>query len=165
MLQRFFRHFIASYWQAQRQFPASVRAAITRAIARSEMQHAAELRFVVEAALSPTQLLQRMTARERALEVFSALRVWDTEHNSGVLIYVLLGDHAVEIVADRGIARRLREQDLWPPVMARLQQAFAAGQVEAGAVAAVEMVGEHLIRHFPVNGPNPDELPDDVSLI
>jgi uncharacterized membrane protein len=165
MLGRYIRHFFASYWQVQRQFPAAVQHTITQAIVSAEKQHAAEMRFVIEAALTPLQLLHRVTPRERALEVFSQLRIWDTRHNNGVLIYVLLGDHAIEIIADRGIHQRVQEQNAWPPIIENLQQAFTAQQYQAGAVAAVEAVAQHLSSHFPPNENKQNELSDDVSML
>lgn len=165
MLTRFIRHFIASYWQVRQQFPAGVQHAITQAIQNAELRHAAEIRFVVEAALSPLQLLQRVTPRERALEVFSRLRVWDTESNNGVLIYVLLGDHAIEIIADRGIQSCVREANAWPPIIDSMQQAFHAHQYQAGAVAAVDAVSDCLGSYFPRGGNDQNELPDKLSML
>ena len=165
MLKRFFQHVIASYGQVQRQFPQRTRQAIAKATEEAESLHRGEIRFVVEAALSPSQLMHGLTPRERALEVFSQLRIWDTEQNCGVLIYVLLGDHAVEIVADRGIQQRVKEQLAWPPILESLQQAFAAGRYEAGAVQAIHGVARHLQQHFPLDGPNPDELSNDMGLM
>lgn len=165
MLGRFIRHFLASYWQVRQQFPVAVQQAITQSIARSETRHAAEMRFVIEAALSPLQLLQGVTARERALEIFSQLRIWDTDCNNGVLIYVLLGDHAIEIIADRGIQRCVQETNAWPPIVESMKQAFKAQQYQAGAVAAVDAVSQCLINHFPPGGNDQNELSDDVRML
>jgi uncharacterized membrane protein len=165
MLGRFILHFFASYWQVRQQFPSATQQAITQAIVSAEAKHAGEMRFVIEAALTPLQLLQRVTPRQRALDVFSHLRIWDTEHNNGVLIYVLLGDHAIEIIADRGIQQRVQEQNAWPPVIESLQQAFAASQYQAGAVAAVDAVAQHLRSHFPRKGNDQNELPDEVRML
>jgi uncharacterized membrane protein len=165
MLQRFFRHFVAGYWQVQRQFPLRVRQAIGRATEQAEALHNGEMRFVVEAALNPFQIMHGVTPRERALEVFSLLRIWDTEQNAGVLIYVLLGDHAVEIIADRGIQQRVQEEQAWPPILANLQQDFAAGRYEAGAVAEIHGVSRHLQKHFPLHGANPNELSNEPGLL
>ena len=165
MLLRFIRHFMASYWQVRQQFPPVTQKAIMQAIASAETQHAAEMRFVIEAALTPLQLMQGVTPRQRALEVFSQLRIWDTEHNNGVLIYLLLGDHAIEIIADRGIQQRVQDQNAWPPIIDTLQQAFAAHQYQSGAVAAVEAVAQHLSSHFPRSDNDQNELSDDVSML
>ena len=165
MLGRFIRHFLASYWQVRQQFPLKVQQAISQAITHSESQHAAEMRFVVEAALSPLQLLQGVTSRERALDVFSEQRIWDTECNNGVLIYVLLGDHAIEIIADRGIQRCVQEANAWPPIIENLKQTFKMRQYQAGAVAAIDAVSRQLSTHFPRSGNDQNELPDNVSLL
>lgn len=165
MLDRFIRHFFASYWQVQQQFPPATQKAITQAIVSAEAMHAGEMRVVIEAALTPLQLLQGVTPCQRALDVFSQLRIWDTEHNNGVLIYVLLGDHAIEIIADRGIQQRVQEQNAWPPIIESLQQAFAAHQYQAGAIAAVAAVAQHLRSHFPRRGNDQNELPDDVRML
>ena len=165
MFKRLVRHFVASYWHVQRYFPTRTRARITRAIGRAESRHTAQMRFVVEASLTPHQLLHRVSARERALAVFSSLRIWDTAANNGVLIYVLLGDHAVEIIADRGVASQVDQAQTWVPILLQLQQAFAAGQYEAGALGAIDAVATELSRHFPSDGAHPDELPNAITLL
>src|SRR5690606_30956763 len=99
-------------------------------------------------------------ARDRAHEIFARLRVWNTEHNTGVLVYLLLADHAIEIVADRGVAAHVAEAE-WLPICERLRERFRRGEYEQGAIAGVEAVGELLARHFPADGrDNPAELPD-----
>lgn len=165
VILRLFRHFLASYWQVKRQFPASSLAAIKSAIQQAEVRHSGEIRFAIEAALSPAQLIRGMTSRERALEVFSLLHVWDTEHNNGVLIYVLLGDRAVEIIADRGIHARTGGSDTWQRIIATMQEAFAEGRFEAGAMNGVGVVAEELGKHFPLRSGDADELSDDVALL
>jgi uncharacterized membrane protein len=114
--------------------------------------------------LPPAQVVRDMTPRERALDVFSELRIWDTQNNSGVLIYLLLADRAVEIIADRGIHARTGSET-WQRIVGIMQDDFAAGRFEAGAVSGVAAVAEELTRHFPVTGANPDELPNDVTLL
>ena len=94
-----------------RAFPPSAMAAIEEAIAKSEREHSGELRFAVEPALDTSALLAGQSGRERALEVFSQLRVWDTEENNGVLIYLLLADRDIEIVADRGVNARVPQAE------------------------------------------------------
>lgn len=158
-LRRFLRHVFVPQWWAMRAFPPATLAAVEAAIAASELRHRGELRFVVEAALPPAQLFAGCTARTRAIELFSQLRVWDTEANSGVLIYVQLLDRKVEIVADRGIDARVG-QDFWNGVCARLQTAFHGGRFAAGALAAIDEIGAVLAAHFPPVGDNPNELPD-----
>ncbi|WP_136418286.1 TPM domain-containing protein [Herbaspirillum sp. ST 5-3] len=161
-ITRLFHHVAASYWQLRRQFPERSLAAIKSTIEEAESRHGGEIRFAVEAALQPAQILRGMTARERALEVFSLLRVWDTEHNNGVLIYVLLGDRAVEIIADRGIHGR---SGAWESIAHAMQDAFGRGNFESGSINGVRAVAHELITHYPVEGPKPDELPNDVELL
>lgn len=150
---------------AKRHFPAATLDAIQHAIAASEDQHLGEIVFAVEGSLALERVLRSHGARARAEEVFARLRVWNTEHNSGVLVYILLADHAIEIVADRGIAAKVA-QDEWQPVCALMQQHFARGEYGPGAIAGVHAIGALLIRHFPANGErNRDELPDRPVLL
>ena len=120
--------------------------------------------FAIEAALHPGQLLEDITAHERGLEVFSLLRVWDTKHYNGVPIYVLPADKAVEIIADRGIHARTTGNETWQRIVGVMQDAFAEGRFEAGAVADVVAVSEEPVKHFPSTGTNAGDLSDDVAL-
>ncbi|MBA3902639.1 MAG: hypothetical protein C0522_03035 [Rhodocyclaceae bacterium] len=156
---RIIRHLLAPQWSVGLAYPARTLAAIERAIAATEKTHDGELRFAVEAGLQLQALLRGQTARQRAVEVFSQLRVWDTEHNSGVLIYVQLIDRKVEILADRGISA-LVPQTEWNAVCRRMEQAFRKGEFEAGTIAAIEEISIRLARHFPSRDGNPNELPD-----
>ena len=163
---RWWRHLRCDDRTVARRFPAAALDGIEASIAKWEQRHSAELRFVIEADLSMRELWRGVTPRERALAVFSELRVWDTEHNAGVLVYVLWADHAAEIVADRGIAARVAQSE-WDRIMATMTAAFAAGRCQDGAVAAVEAIGELLARHFPADAreANPNELPDRPTLL
>ncbi|MBU6200042.1 MAG: TPM domain-containing protein [Xanthomonadaceae bacterium] len=153
------RHVLAE-GSARRQFPPRVLDAIRNAIVDGEKRHAGQVMFAVEGALPVRDLLRRRTPRQRAHEVFAHLRVWDTHHNAGVLIYVLLADHAIEILADRGIAARVGEAE-WKSVCVQMQQRFAAGEFERGAVEGVRAAGEILAKHFPADGSGKtNELPD-----
>ncbi len=160
MLARFFRHLWSAYWQARRVIPVAACSRITEAIGRAEQGHAGEICFVVEASLTPRQLLRQTSARERAVEVFAQMHVWDTAHNSGVLIYLLLADRAVEIVADRGL--HPRGDTCWSEAAEHIRQACRAGDAAAGCIDAIVAVGDFLRREFPADGPNPDELPNSV---
>ena len=135
-----------------------------RAITTTEREHGGELRFVVEHALPPLQLLQGLTARERALQVFGHLRIWDTEANNGILVYVLLAERAVEIVADRGIAHRV-PQAQWDELCLQLQSCFAQGRFRDGALLAVEASATLLRQHFPAAGARSNELSDQPVLL
>ncbi|HEY0230635.1 MAG TPA: TPM domain-containing protein [Dokdonella sp.] len=134
-------------------------------MAASEHRHSGEIVFAVEGSLPQAELLRGLESRRRAHEVFAHLRVWNTEHNTGVLVYVLLADHAIEIVADRGIAAKVAE-DEWRAVCTLMQQHFSAGNYEAGALAGVDAITQILMRHFPADGRrNADELPDRPVLL
>jgi uncharacterized membrane protein len=164
-LSRWIKHLLTTRWKMNQLFPEHSLAAIKTAIGTAEASHCGEIRFAIETALSPGQLWQGMTARERALEVFSLLRVWDTADNNGVLIYVLLADKAVEIIADRGIHQRTGGNQAWQRIIASMRDAFAAGRFEEGAVAGVGAVAEELVKHFPSTGANAGELLDDVVML
>jgi uncharacterized membrane protein len=133
--------------------------AIEQAIRDSESTHSGQIRFAVEAALDIGPLLRNQSARERAIDVFSFLRVWDTQHNNGVLVYLLLADRDVEIVADRGIARHVAS-DQWERVCRDMEAAFRAGRFEDGVLNGIRAVSGHLSRHHPGTGTRPNELPD-----
>lgn len=163
MLARLFHHIGCAYGYAHRLFPEAARREVAAAIERAEQGHAGEICFVVEASLTPLQLLRKLSARERALQLFADLHVWDTEHNSGVLVYLLLADHAVEILADRGL--HPAGADFWPQAVERFRRAFADGEATAGCVSAIDEIGDFLRRHFPAQGDNPDELPNPVRLL
>ncbi|HUD41442.1 MAG TPA: TPM domain-containing protein [Dokdonella sp.] len=156
---RWLRHLFAGDPVA-RHFPPATLDAIQRAIAAGERGHRGEVCFAVEGALPWRLVLSRLSVRERAAEVFAHLRVWDTRENTGVLIYVLLAEHAIEIVADRGIAARIGDAE-WQALCACIREHFAAGAFEAGAIAAVERANVLLAAQFPAEpDDNPDELPD-----
>jgi uncharacterized membrane protein len=123
------------------------------------VKHDGELRFAVEGGMHLASLWRGQSPRGRAIELFSQLRVWDTEHNSGVLIYVQLVDRTIEIVADRGINTKVA-QGSWDEICRRMESAFRRGQFEQGTLAAIDEVTALLARHFPAAGPNPNELPD-----
>jgi len=163
-LARICKHALVPHSWAVRPFPPALLGAIEAAIAASETRHSGELRFVVEGPLPTAVLLSGQTARQRAVDLFAQLRVWDTEHNSGVLIYVQLVDRKVEIVADRGIDVRVG-QAFWEAVCGRMLAAFRAGHFESGACAAIAEVTEVLAQHFPAGEENPNELPDQPVVL
>jgi uncharacterized membrane protein len=153
------KHLIIPDWWTKRAFGGGVLKRIEAAIAKSEKQHRGELRFAVEGGFDPHALLKRITPRERAIEVFSQLRVWDTVENGGVLIYVQLIDRDIEIVADRGISACV-SQDEWNAICARMETAFREGRFEAGALTGIDEVTALLARHFPACTADTNELPD-----
>ena len=162
---RLIRHAAATHWRTRALFPAATLDAIEQAIARAEKAHAGEIRFAIETALPPLHILQGVAPRARALEVFAALRVWDTELNNGALIYVQLADRVVEIVADRGFEGRVSPAQ-WEAVCRLMEEHFRAGRFEAGAIAGVEAAGTLLMRHFPHgSSPSRNQLPDRPTLL
>ncbi len=158
-LIRVMRHLSMGRAAVRRVFPPHVLKAIEQAIRATEQRHAGQIRFAVEASLELAPLLAGQTAQQRAIEVFSRLRVWDTEHNNGVLIYLLLADRDVEIIADRGIHVRLG-QEVWEGICREMEAEFRAGNFETGVLAGIHAVGEHLSRHFPAHGGKCNEMPD-----
>ncbi|HUW51499.1 MAG TPA: TPM domain-containing protein [Sulfuricella sp.] len=163
-IKRIIRHFLTFPWQARQAFPQRAMRAIEAAIKESETTHYGEIRFAVEAALDARSLLEGKGARDRAVEVFSQLRVWDTEHNNGVLIYLLLADRRVEIVADRGVHRDVGAQG-WEEICREMEQQFRLGRFEEGVVVGIQAVARHLVRHYPASGKNENELPDKPVLL
>ena len=158
-IKRIVRHLLATHWQVNRAFPRQTLIAIDRAIKASEAAHVGEIRFAVEGALDGTPLFKGQSARERAIDVFSQLRMWDTEHNNGVLIYLLLADRDVEIVADRGVHAKVGTQE-WEKICRAMETAFKQAHYEAGVVSGIQAVTQHLVVHFPAVGNDRNELPD-----
>jgi len=158
-IKRILRHLLTPLWRARRVFTRSALRSIEDAIRISEESHTGEIRFAIEAALDLFPVLRGLGARERAVEVFSELRVWDTEQNSGVLIYVLLADQDVEIVADRGIAACVPAPE-WARICREMEAAFRDERFEEGALAGIRAVGELLRHHFPSADGGADELPN-----
>jgi uncharacterized membrane protein len=149
---RFWRHLVSDHHTARRAFPPAVFDRIQQAIAEGERTHVGQVCFAVEAALPLSLVLQHENPRARALETFGRLRVWDTEHNSGVLVYVLLADRDVEIVADRGIHRKVGES-AWRKICETMETEFAKGRFEEGAIAGIQAISALLGRHFPRDKP------------
>jgi hypothetical protein len=156
---RFLRHLFSDRWSVRRAFPPAALKAIERAIGEGEARHDGELRFVVESMLHLGDLVRGVSPRDRAIGLFAHLRVWDTEHNSGVLIYVLLADRRVEIVADRGIDARIGAQG-WQAVCSTMQAAYRRGAFEEGSVAGVRAISDLLAAHFPRTADKKNELPN-----
>ncbi|MEK6749824.1 MAG: TPM domain-containing protein [Pseudomonadota bacterium] len=154
---RILRHLFMPPWRVRLAFPARTLRAIEAAIHECETTHAGEIRFAVESALPLFPLLRGQTARARALEVFAHLRVWDTEHNNGVLIYLLLADHDVEIIADRGVHARVGGE-AWEQICREMEVLFRDGKFEAGVLHGVREVSKQLVRFYPSRGPGPNEL-------
>lgn len=158
------RHFVTDHHSARRKFSPHALKRIQDAIAAGERLHAGQVRFVVEGSLPLGQVLRGLAPRERALELFGRLGVWDTEHNSGVLVYVLLADKAVEIVADRGINGKIG-QETWQVICRAMESAFREGRFEDGAIAGVNAISELLAQHFPRGSDTRNELPDEPLVL
>jgi len=158
-IKRIGKHLLQHQWRAKQVFPQSVLDRIELAIKEGEITHGGQVRFVVEGSLDGAPLFRDQPARERALDIFSHLRIWDTEHNNGVLIYVLLADHDVEIVADRGIDAKVGHEE-WEKICHEMEAEFGFGRFERGALRGIEAVSLELAKYFPPRGSQRNELPD-----
>ncbi|WP_329742625.1 TPM domain-containing protein [Dyella sp. A6] len=164
-LQRLSANLFNDWFQLRRRFPAPVLDDIATAIAEGELTHKGEVRLALESRLGPWPVLHGLDAPTRARHVFVDLRVWDTEHNNGVLIYVLMAERRIEVVADRGIAQRV-QPDEWKTMCARMQEHFAQGAWREGALRGIADAHALLQLHFPADGQSRlDELPDRPVLL
>jgi len=165
-LARIWRHRWVDRDDVRRAVPPDLLERLTARVAASERRHSGEVRICVEAGLPNSYLWRDATARERAIAMFSKLRVWDTEHNNGVLIYLLLAEHAIEIVADRGIAAHVNAQE-WAAMTAHMGAAFREDRFEDGLTQALAEVSALLVQHFPLAPDEPDsnELPNAPVVI
>ena len=164
-LQRLFRHRWIDDGDTARAIPPALSERLAQHVAASERRHTGEIRIYVEAGLPLSYLWRDATPRERAIAMFGKLGVWDTEQNNGVLIYLLLAEHAIEIVADRGISRHVTPAQ-WQEIVQHMGTAFRAGRYEEGLKQAVDEVTALLVKHFPAasDAPNANELPDHPVL-
>jgi uncharacterized membrane protein len=164
-LTRLLRHRWLDETDTRRALDDAALARLRERVAQSEGRHSGEIRLCVEAGLPLSYLWRDATARERAVTMFGKLRVWDTEHNNGVLIYLLLADHMIEIVADRGVARAVPHAH-WQAVVDGMRQAFREHHFEEGLARAIDAVDAVLHQHFPLapGQANPNELPDSADL-
>ncbi len=163
--KRLVRHLFTDTWAVKRAFPPAAMRAIEKAIAEEERRHEGELRFAVEASLPVTDIVRGVQSRARAIGWFGRLGVWDTEQNCGVLIYLLLADRRVEIVADRGIHSKVGTA-AWEAICGEMQQEFARGEFERGVVIGLRAVSDLLAAHYPAGGDvNPNELPDKPAVL
>ena len=165
-LARIWRHRWLDRAEVQRALPPDLLERLAGRVGASERRHSGEVRICVEAGLPNSYLWRDATARDRAVAMFGKLRVWDTENNNGVLIYLLLAEHAIEVVADRGIARKVGVQD-WSAMTQRMGAAFREGRFEDGLTQALAEVSALLVEHFPLAPGEPDgnELPDAPVVI
>ncbi len=165
-LTRIARHRWHDERHVRRAIDAAALSRLQARVAASEARHSGEIRVCVEAGLPLTYLWRDATPRQRAVALFGELRVWDTEANNGVLIYLLLAERAIEIVADRAVAR-LVPAEHWSDVLQGMGTAFSAGRFEEGLAGAIDAVDAVLAAHFPLapGQVNPNELPDRIDLV
>lgn len=163
-IQRIIGHLFYSDWQARRAFSPAILNVIGRSVQANEKFHGGEIRFAIEGGLDGLRLLRGQSTRERAVEVFSELRVWDTECNNGVLIYVLLADQAVEVIADRGIHAKVGDAG-WVAICQQMQAHFSKSEFETGALSGIAAVATVLGHHFPTNGSFGNELPNKPVML
>ena len=160
-LRRILKHRWIDETDARRALGRGAPQRIEARVKASELKHSGEIRVCIEAGMPLSYLWRNASARERAIALFGKLRVWDTAHNNGVLIYLLLAEHAIEIVADRGLNDRVSAEQ-WRALVAGMAAAFKAGRFEEGLNEAIDAVGALLTQHFPLREgeANPNELPD-----
>jgi uncharacterized membrane protein len=163
-MMRALRHLLALPGAVARAFPSEGFQKIEQAIRETEKLHDGEVRFAVEAALDPAQLWRGMSARERAIQVFSELGVWDTERNNGVLLYLLLAERDVEIVADRGFNGKVAGAE-WERVCRRMEAALREGRAADAVVDGIEAISKLVARHFPPASGGRNELPDSPARV
>jgi uncharacterized membrane protein len=158
-IRRIGRHLLEHRWRLRRILPPQSLARIEQAIKAGEATHSGQVRFVVEGALDGAPLFRNQPARERALDIFSQLLIWDTVHNNGVLIYLLLADRDFEIVADRGIDTKVGAAG-WEKICVEMERDFRTRDFERGVIKGIEAVSRELATHFPPYVGEPNELPD-----
>ena len=164
-LKRLLKHRLWDERDARRVLSPAALDRLQARVTSSEGRHSGEIRLLVEAGL-PLSYRQGLSARDRAITLFGKLRVWDTEHNNGVLVYLLLAEHAIEIVADRGLDRQVPQAE-WQALIAPMRQAFQAGRFEDGLNLAIDALNAKLVQHFALapGQTNPNELPDRATLL
>jgi uncharacterized membrane protein len=162
--KRALRHLFSTRNEAERAFPPATLAAIGEAIAAGEQTHRGEVRLVVEKSLPLSAVWEGVTNRQRAISLFADYGIWDTEDNCGVLVYVNLADHKIDIVADRGINRQIPPAT-WQAICGTMTAGFAQGRFHEATLDAVGQVNALLRQHFPANGARPNELPDKPLML
>ena len=158
-IKRISKHLLLSRWRVRQVFPRAALGRIEQAIKASEAKHTGQLRFAVEGVLEGRPLFANQSTRSRAIDVFSRLRVWDTAHNNGVLIYLLLADRKVEIVADRGVDAKVGHAG-WEKICNAMEAEFHNKNFEGGVLKGIVYVSALLAQYYPSSGPHPNELPD-----
>ncbi len=164
-MSRIFKHRWFDETDTRRALPPDALARIEARVAASELHHSGEIRVSVEAGLPLSYLWKNLSARDRAIMLFGKLRVWDTAQNNGVLIYLMLAEHAIEVVADRGLNQHVSPAQ-WQALITPMRAAFAQGRFEAGLLQAIDAIDSLLTRHFALTPgqTNADELPNWLDL-
>jgi uncharacterized membrane protein len=163
-LSRFLKHAFSTRFLVKKYFSKEAMEKITDAIAASEKNHDAEIVFAIEPGISPIAALRGYSARSRAIDVFSELRVWDTEANNGVMIYLLLADHDIEIIADRGV-NRIAGDTYWEEICQNMEKSFREGKFVEGVLEGIQTITKLLEKHYPKSEGNPNELPNKPVII
>lgn len=163
-IARLFRHAFAR--PARSLFPADSLHRIAGVIRASEARHRGEIVFAVEADLPLGEVWHGVSPRDRALHAFARLHVWNTAANNGVLVYLQLADHRIEIVADRGFDH-LVSAEQWRGICQLMEERLAAGEAEGAVTEGVEAITELLVAHFPQRPgeADEDELPDEPVIL
>lgn len=164
MLKRFFRHLFTTAATGRRAFPEQTLLTIEELIGQGEKTHRAEIRLIIEPSLSVESILSRLTARERALELFGRFRIWDTEENCGVLVYINMADRQVEVIADRGIACKVSSHE-WENICGIMTSGFKEGNFQESTLKALSTLNHLLEKHFPLTGNRANQLPDHPVLL
>ena len=165
LLQRGWANLVYFPWLLRKAFPKPVQEELVRKLSESQLRQRGEIRLIIEGSLTTQQLLHRLTPRERALDLFGLLRLWDTEENNGVLIYLLLAERKLEIIADRGINRHV-PQEYWERLARHLAAGMAKEDYQAAAARAVSELSLVLEKLYPMKeGETPSELPEDPLLL
>jgi uncharacterized membrane protein len=156
-IKRLTKHLFIWPYIVKQHFPKESMQRIENAIAASEKTHFGEICFVVESNLHAFDIVRKVSAKKRAIEIFSKFHVWDTAQNNGVLIYLLLADHDFEIVADRGVHQHVGNEG-WEQISREMERHFKRGEFELGVLHGIAKITEHLDRHFPSVKENVNEL-------
>ena len=163
-IKRIGKHLLLNRWRVRRAFPRQALANIEKAIKASEAAHSGQIRFAVEGALDGAPLFRDQSARDRAIDVFGELRLWDTTHDNGVLIYLLLADRDVEIVADRGLNAKVTHEE-WEQVCRAMEAELRAGHHAPAVMEGVRRIATLMARHFPPRAREENELPDRPAVL
>jgi uncharacterized membrane protein len=161
---RLYRNLFSAWFALPRQFPLTAMRRIRDAVADGELHHAGELCVAIESRFSPIAVLAGLETRQRAAQVFSLLRVWDTRDNSGVLLYLQLAERRVELVADRGIAARV-EPAQWEEICTDFSAEMRNQPPEQAVLNCLGRINALLVRYFPAERDNPGELPDEPVIL